>query len=119
MPFPDFEPTVPVFIRTVSGCFADRELIALNDRRITFRDADALSAQLARGLLASGIGKGTRVGLLMPNGPEFVIAFLAAARIGALVLEGRRLRRSQSPSNQPESISAEAGVLSVFWGHAC
>ena len=86
MPFPDFEPTVPVFVRRIAERFADREMIVLGDHRITYRDAETRSAHLARGLLASGVGKGTRVGILMPNGPEFVIAFLAAARIGALIV---------------------------------
>ena len=34
--------------------------------------------------MAHGAGAGTRVGLLFPNGPEFVVAWLAAARIGAV-----------------------------------
>lgn len=29
--------------------------------------------------------KGTRVGLLAPNRPDWIVCFLAAARIGALV----------------------------------
>jgi len=86
MPFPNFDPTIPVFLRELTERFADRELIVLNDHRITYGEADTLSAHLARGLLASGTRKGTRVGLLMPNGPDFVVAFLAAARIGALVV---------------------------------
>ena len=32
----------------------------------------------------SGAGKGTHVGILHPNGSEFVVAWLAAARIGAV-----------------------------------
>jgi len=40
---------------------------------------------MAKGLLASGVGKGTRVGLLAPNSPEWVVAWLAATRIGAVV----------------------------------
>ena len=42
--------------------------------------------RLARGLLASGVSKGTRVGLLMANGPDWVVCWLAAARIGAIVV---------------------------------
>jgi acyl-CoA synthetase (AMP-forming)/AMP-acid ligase II len=32
------------------------------------------------------VGKGTRVGILLPNGPDWVLAWLAASRIGALVV---------------------------------
>jgi acyl-CoA synthetase (AMP-forming)/AMP-acid ligase II len=39
---------------------------------------------VARGLLAAGVGKGSRVGILFPNGPDWAAAFLGAARIGAI-----------------------------------
>jgi len=54
------------------------------DSRLTFAEADVQSAELAGRLLASGIGKGARVGLLYPNGPAWVVNWLALARIGAL-----------------------------------
>ena len=40
---------------------------------------------MARALLASGAGKGTRVGLLAPDGALWLTTFYAALRIGALV----------------------------------
>ena len=33
-----------------------------------------------------GIGRGSRVGLLLPNSPYYVVAFLAALRCGATVV---------------------------------
>lgn len=86
MPFPDFEPCTPVFLRSLNERYASRELIVYEGRRLTYGDAAAQSARLARGLLASGISKGSRVGLLMPNSPDFVVAWLAAARIGAIIV---------------------------------
>ena len=41
---------------------------------------------MACGLIALGAGKGTHVGVLYPNGAEWIIAMLAAARIGATVI---------------------------------
>ena len=46
----------------------------------------AVRLELARGLVALGAGKGTHVGLLYPNGADFVVGMLAAARIGAVVV---------------------------------
>jgi acyl-CoA synthetase (AMP-forming)/AMP-acid ligase II len=54
--------------------------------RISYAQADRHSAQLARGLVALGAGKGSHVGLLYPNSAAFVVAMLAAARIGAVVV---------------------------------
>ena len=86
MSFPDFSPTVPVFIRTLAERHGDKTLIALDQDRISYRDAEQRSARLARALLARGSGKGTRVGILMPNGPDWVVAWLAVARIGAIAV---------------------------------
>lgn len=52
--------------------------------RLTFGEADTRSCALAGRLLAAGVGKGSRIGLLYPNGPEWVVAWLAITRIGAL-----------------------------------
>jgi acyl-CoA synthetase (AMP-forming)/AMP-acid ligase II len=65
---------------------ADHPLLICDDQRLSYADADRRSAHLARGLVGLGAGKGTHVGLLFPNGPDFVVAMLAAARIGAVVV---------------------------------
>ena len=85
MPSPDYE-TVPHMIRALAERHGLREAIVLGDRRLTYAQAEAESAQLARGLLAAGVGKGSRVGLLLPNGPDWLLSWLAVARIGALLV---------------------------------
>jgi acyl-CoA synthetase (AMP-forming)/AMP-acid ligase II len=86
MPPLDFTPTMPAMVRTRGQRFAARPMILLRDQRISYAEADERSARLARGMLASGLGKGSRVGIWLPNGPDWAVAFLAAARIGALVV---------------------------------
>jgi acyl-CoA synthetase (AMP-forming)/AMP-acid ligase II len=86
MPFPDFEPSTPLFLRDVCQRYASSDLIVYEGRRLTYGDTASRSASLARGMLACGIGKGSRIGLLMPNSPDFVLAWFAAARIGAVIV---------------------------------
>jgi acyl-CoA synthetase (AMP-forming)/AMP-acid ligase II len=62
------------------------EFVVTDGCRLTFGEADRRSRALAEALLAAGVGKGTRVGILFPNSAEWVIAWLAAARIGALTV---------------------------------
>lgn len=40
---------------------------------------------LARGLFAKGVGPGDVVSVQLPNGPEFLIAYVAIARLGAVL----------------------------------
>ncbi len=64
----------------------DGEFLVTDEERLSFAEADAQSRTLADALLASGVGKGTRVGVLFPNCARWLIAWLAAARIGALTV---------------------------------
>jgi acyl-CoA synthetase (AMP-forming)/AMP-acid ligase II len=83
--FPEFTPTAGELIGHSADAFGDHLFAVLGDERLTYADVEARSAALAKGLLASGIGKGSRVGLLAPNGPDWIVAWLGAARIGAVV----------------------------------
>lgn len=67
------------------GC-AEHPLLICDDTRISYAEAERRSAHLAKGLIKLGAGKGTHVGLLYPNGVNFVVGMLAAARIGAVVV---------------------------------
>ena len=58
--------------------------VICDDQILSYADAARRSAELACGLIAAGCALGTRIGLLFPNGPEFAVAALAAARIGAV-----------------------------------
>jgi len=86
MPFPDFTPTLPVLLRRLAAEHGARELIVTEARRMTYAQAESDSAELARALLANGIGKGTRVGILFPNGADWLTAFFAVTRLGALAV---------------------------------
>jgi acyl-CoA synthetase (AMP-forming)/AMP-acid ligase II len=84
--FPDYPPTSAQLIRHCAAQWGDKVFCVLEDRRVTYREVDERSALLARGLLASGAGKGTRVGLLAANSPEWIVGWLAITRIGAVAV---------------------------------
>jgi acyl-CoA synthetase (AMP-forming)/AMP-acid ligase II len=69
-----------------SGDFVVSTLGDGSVERISYAEAEIRSADMAARLVAAGITKGVRVGILAPNGPEFVTAFLAATRIGAVAV---------------------------------
>ncbi|WP_067896835.1 AMP-binding protein [Nocardia vaccinii] len=73
--------------RTIAT-FGDRD--ALIDRvtgtRWNYRELGARVDALASGLLASGIGKGDRVGIWAPNRAEWTLVQYATAKIGAILV---------------------------------
>jgi acyl-CoA synthetase (AMP-forming)/AMP-acid ligase II len=78
--------TIPALLRARVADHGTSALLVCDGDVLTYADAERRSAALARGLLAAGAGKGTHVGLLHPNGSEFAVAWLAAARVGAVAV---------------------------------
>jgi acyl-CoA synthetase (AMP-forming)/AMP-acid ligase II len=82
----DLPLTIPALLRRRAIIGGSDRLLVCDDDVLTFAEAERRSGILARGLLARGAGKGTHVGLLHPNGSDFVVAWLATVRIGAVAL---------------------------------
>ena len=58
--------------------------VVAGDVSLTYRELDALTDRFARALARLGVGRGDRVCVLTPNCAEYVIAFYAIARVGAI-----------------------------------
>ena len=86
MPFPEHVASAPAFLRELKRNFGPRTAIVDGKGRATYAQIEERSARLARTLLADGAGKGTHVGILMPNGADWLAAFFAVARIGAVAV---------------------------------
>jgi acyl-CoA synthetase (AMP-forming)/AMP-acid ligase II len=86
MPVPDldYEPTIPAVVRRAATTFGDSDFIVMPDRRMTYAEAEVASRRVGKQLLAAGVAKGTRIGFMFPYGTDWVVAWLAIARIGAI-----------------------------------
>jgi long-chain acyl-CoA synthetase len=60
--------------------------ILFEGKRTDYARLDAQASRLAHALSAHGIGAGDRVALYLPNLPEFVIAYYAAQKLGAITV---------------------------------
>ena len=83
--------TFPVLVRAAAAAYGDDLAIRLDGsdgtaETLTFNQVDQQSAELARGLLARGAGKGSRIGFICGNGPQFLLHLAAIARIGAIAI---------------------------------
>lgn len=78
--------TVPGMIARAVERWATREIMVTPDARLTYGALDEQSRQLSRALVAAGVGKGSRVGVQLPNGPSWLVAWFAATRIGAIAV---------------------------------
>jgi len=95
-------------LRRVAGQFGGSEIVVdvPTGRRWTYRQFDADSDALARGLLAAGIGTRDRVGIWAPNCAEWVLLQFATAKIGAILVNINPAYRSHELSY----VLRQAGV---------
>lgn len=74
------------FLRISAQRFPDHLCTIFQDQVLTYCQVDRLSDALAAILLKLGLQKGDRVGLLLPNSPQFVIAFYAVLKAGGIAV---------------------------------
>jgi acyl-CoA synthetase (AMP-forming)/AMP-acid ligase II len=87
----------------------DAIALSLYDLDVSYLQLSQRVNDLARALLAAGVGKGDRVATLQTPRPEYVIAFLATASIGAIWLGLNP--RYQLPELSRAVLDAEPPVL--------
>jgi len=63
--------------------FGAKMALLCDDHRLTWSELDAFVSGFARDLSSQGVTAGDRVAILLPNGIEFVVAFLAVLKLGA------------------------------------
>jgi fatty-acyl-CoA synthase len=82
--------TLPGFLRDVTSMYGDREALVFHtadeDIRWTYAQLWKHALDVACALRASGVGKDTRVGVLMTNRPEWVSAFFGITLAGGVAV---------------------------------
>ena len=90
--------------------YPDSPCTILKGAVITYREMNEITDRLAAGIAALGVKKGDRVGICMPNTPQFVIAFFSILKAGGVIV-------SINPLYSPREIIHQvndAGIETVF-----
>jgi crotonobetaine/carnitine-CoA ligase len=74
----------------------DRAFLTCAGRQWSYWAMNEIACRVANGLAARGVGKGTVVGLMMPNVPEFLITWFALSKLGAVEAPVNTALRGQS-----------------------
>jgi fatty-acyl-CoA synthase len=77
--------TLPQLFERSAQAYASRTALITHEQRWSYQELSQQVDACARSLIAMGVGKGTRVGLLMENLPEWITFAFAATGIGALL----------------------------------
>ena len=78
--------TIPALLAEQAGRYGDLDALVAGDRRYSYGTLWEEVQRFGRGLLAHGVTPGDHVAILMGNRPEWIIADLAIASIGATMV---------------------------------
>jgi long-chain acyl-CoA synthetase len=101
-------PNLPAITFVLKYLLSGRVLIG---SRISYRRLRAQVDSFAAALDELGVRKGDRVAVMLPNSPQFVIAFFAAMRLGAIVVNTNPTYTSPEIQHQLADSGAETIVL--------
>ena len=81
-------PRVPIYqlLDQAAQQYPERPCANFFGRHWTYRQIQLYSDRLATGMRALGVRKGDRVGLLLPNSPQYLIAYYGLLKAGAVVV---------------------------------
>ena len=87
--------------------FPDRAALIFFGQKIGYRELDRLSNRFAHALRKLGVQRGDRVAIVLPNIPQFVIAFYGILKAGAVVVLGSPLSNEAEIAYQLQHSGAQ------------
>ena len=95
-------PEIPLyaFLENSARKYPQRDALIFHGRRMRYAQLWDETRRLAAAIRGLGVHKGDRVGLLLPNVPQFIIAYYATLAAGAVVV-------AVNPLNPVEEIARE------------
>src|SRR5512134_1326349 len=81
-------PEAPLFyfLEEAARKYPDRACTIFKGAVISYKEMNARTDQMAAALVEMGVKKGDRVGIFMPNTPQFVIAYFGILKVGGVVV---------------------------------
>lgn len=96
--------------------YPDASLTIFKGARISYAEMNRITDRLAAGLASLGVKKGDRVGIFMPNTPQFVMAYFAILKLGAVVVATNPLYSEREIEHQLNDAGVEIMlVMSNFY----
>lgn len=102
------------FLDEAAKRFPQQACTIFEEHVLTYSRMAELTDQLAHGLIALGLQKGERVGILLPNLPQYVLAYYAVLKAGGVV-------SAMNPAYTPREIEAQirdSGSVFLIAGEA-
>lgn len=111
-------PDIPLyqFADDAAKAFPDRAATIFFGARLSFKQLAVLIDRMAAALHALGVQKGDRVGLMLPNCPQVLIAYNAVLKVGGVVVQTSPMYVEREIEHQMNDSGAQTMiVLDLFY----
>ena len=114
--------TPPISIKQLFNHCAEenpeRDHLIINDTKLSYGMVNLAARKIANSLRDLGIKKGDRVAIMAPNVPQYVIAFEACAKLGAIVVPINPLAAVTEVHHYIKDSGAEAVIVVAAFAKA-
>jgi len=106
-------PAVPLnyFLEENARKYPDSACTIFKGARISYQEMDQITDRLAAGLAELGVKKGDRVGIFIPNTPQFVMAYFAILKLGGVVVATNPLYSAREIEHQVNDAGIEVMIV--------
>ena len=110
--------TIDQLIRDRAQRYGDKPMVIDTETRTSYAELDDTTRAIAAAFIDAGVGKGARIGLIMPNCVRWVQIAVALTRIGAVLVPLSTLLRPPELVAQLRAASVQALIaVEEFRGH--
>ena len=107
--------TLASLIAEVAARGAGRAAVRLDERVLSFGELDDLTARVAGLVTEAGLRPGDRVGVMVPNVPEFLVTYYGVLRAGGVVVPMNVMLKRREVA----FYLGDSGAQLLFHWHGC
>ncbi|MBT3315093.1 MAG: long-chain fatty acid--CoA ligase [Anaerolineae bacterium] len=104
------------FLEEAAEKYPDKACTIFKGAKVSYKEMNEITDALAGALVDLGVKKGDRVGVFMPNTPQFVMAYYAVLKAGGVVVASNPLYTATEIAHQANDAGIEVMlVMSNFY----
>ncbi|MCP4141100.1 MAG: long-chain fatty acid--CoA ligase [Chloroflexi bacterium] len=104
------------FLEEAAEKYPDKACTIFKGAKVSYKEMNEITDALAGALVDLGVKKGDRVGVFMPNTPQFVMAYYAVLKAGGVVVASNPLYTASEIAHQANDAGIEVMlVMSNFY----
>ncbi len=106
-------PAVPLFhfLEENAKKYPQAPCTIFKGAKISYQEMNDITDRLAAGLADLGVKKGDRVGIFIPNTPQFVMAYYAVLKLGAIIVATNPMYTSREIEYQANDSGMEVMIV--------